>query len=117
MAACQTVTPSTGSVDPIKSARLASLKVPPAESMIGQRSDELTELVGAPGLVRKEKGVSVLQFAQGDCVLLAYVYDTPEGRVVKHLDALAKGPTGGAFDIDGCLRVQAEAHVLNSPSS
>lgn len=96
---------------------LARLTVPPAASLIGQPGEALTELLGEPDLVRKEKGVEVLQYAGGPCVLLAYLYDTAEGRRIKYLDAVAKQPESGSFSTDGCLYEQAKANALKQPAS
>ena len=86
---------------------------PPSESLIGKQGTDLLALLGAPGLVRKDKGVEVWQYARGSCVLILYLYDDKAGaRRVTYLEAMAQGlvpSSASAVTPETCLAEQMRA--------
>lgn len=51
------------------------------------------KLIGAPGLVRREKGVEVWQYTDNSCTLLLYFYEDQSGkRKLNYSETLSKGP-------------------------
>jgi hypothetical protein len=69
-------------------------------------------LLGAPGLVRKDKGVEVWQYARGSCVLMLYLYGDNAGvRHVTYLEAMPQGlsaasPAAPGVTTQACLAEQ-----------
>ena len=114
LASCQGAGPSDPSAkDARTAALLASVKVPPSAQFIGKDRSSLTSILGEPSLVRRETGVEVLQFSNGACVLIAYLYASEERAFrIRHLEAVGAG--GGRFKTDGCLLEQARAQVLKT---
>jgi hypothetical protein len=88
--------------------REAKLEGPAPDTLIGSDQDGIVKLVGAPGLVRRERGVEVWQYAPESCVLLLYFYDDKAGaRKLTYLEAMPKGAAGaGNVTQAGCLSEQ-----------
>jgi hypothetical protein len=85
---------------------------PSPDSLMGSDPAEILKLVGAPGLVRHERGVEVWQYTDDICVLLLYFYDDTDGaRKLTYLEALAKSGASEASAVSpaGCLSDQARA--------
>ncbi|MEA3389615.1 hypothetical protein [Sphingobium sp. CCH11-B1] len=70
--------------------------------LLGSDARELTRLFGTPRLDIRETTVRKLQFANGRCVLDAYLYAPAKGKepVVTHVDA--RTPAGADVDPAGC---------------
>lgn len=86
------------------------LEGPAPETLIGSNQDGILKLVGAPGLVRHEKGVDVWQYAEESCVLLLYFYDDKAGgRKLTYLEAMPKAANTAAVSPAGCLSDQIRA--------
>jgi hypothetical protein len=70
--------------------------------LIGLDAKHLIQLFGQPRLDIRESTVRKLQFANGRCVLDAYLYVPPQGRepLVTHVDA--RTPTGTDIDPASC---------------
>lgn len=88
--------PSSDSADTATAAatakRLAGINAPAPESLIGKSGNDLVALLGAPGLVHKEKDGEVWQYAASACVMLFYLYDNSAGaRRVTYLEAVPQG--------------------------
>jgi hypothetical protein len=85
---------------------------PSPDSLVGSDGAGILKLVGAPGLVRRERGVEVWQYTDDTCVLLLYFYDDTDGaRKLTYLEALAKAgaDAAGAVSPAGCLSDQIHA--------
>lgn len=101
LAACSgTVVPPAGHVPPPAG--------PPASAftrtgpLMGMDVRRLTQMFGTPRLDIRETTVRKLQFANGRCVLDAYLYSPARGKepVVTHVDA--RSPTGTDVDPAAC---------------
>jgi hypothetical protein len=70
--------------------------------LIGMDARRLTQMFGTPRLDIRESTVHKLQFANGRCVLDAYLYLPPQGKepLVTHVDA--RTPTGIDTDPASC---------------
>ncbi|MEC3950928.1 hypothetical protein [Sphingobium sp. HWE2-09] len=70
--------------------------------LMGSDARALTQMFGQPRLDIRETTVRKLQFANGRCVLDAYLYAPARGKepVVTHVDA--RGPTGADVDPASC---------------
>ncbi|WP_176592499.1 hypothetical protein [Sphingobium sp. EM0848] len=70
--------------------------------LIGSDAKQLMHLFGQPRLDIRESTMRKLQFANGRCVLDAYLYMPPQGRepLVTHVDA--RTPTGTDIDTASC---------------
>ena len=70
---------------------------------MGSDARRLTQLFGTPRLDIRETTVRKLQFANGRCVLDAYLYAPARGKepVVTHVDA--RNPTGADVDPAACV--------------
>ena len=102
LAACgASVVPRTGYTPPPAG--------PPASAftrqgpLLGSDARHLTQLFGQPRLDIRETTVRKLQFANGRCVLDAYLYAPARGKepVVTHIDA--RNPTGADVDPAACV--------------
>jgi hypothetical protein len=85
---------------------------PSPDSLVGSDGAGILRLVGAPGLVRHERGVEVWQYTDDTCVLLLYFYDGTDGaRKLTYLEALAKTGADAASAVSpaGCLSDQIHA--------
>ena len=71
--------------------------------LMGSDARRLTQLFGAPRLDIRETTVRKLQFANGRCVLDAYLYAPGRGKepVVTHIDA--RNPSGADVDPGACV--------------
>jgi len=71
--------------------------------LMGSDARRLTQLFGAPRLDIRETTVRKLQFANGRCVLDAYLYAPARGKepVVTHIDA--RNPAGADVDPGACV--------------
>ncbi len=71
--------------------------------LMGSDARRLTQLFGAPRLDIRETTVRKLQFANGRCVLDAYLYAPGRGKepVVTHIDA--RNPAGADVDPGACV--------------
>jgi len=101
LAACGagTVVPRTGTMPPVGPPASAFSKQGP---LMGSDAGALTRLFGTPRLDIRETTVRKLQFANGRCVLDAYLYAPAPGKepVVTHVDA--RTPTGSDVDPAAC---------------
>jgi hypothetical protein len=100
LAACGGVVPETGyTPPPAGPPASAFLKQGP---LLGSDARALTRLFGQPRLDIRETTVRKLQFANGRCVLDAYLYAPAQGKepVVTHVDA--RTPAGVDVDPAGC---------------
>ncbi len=70
----------------------AKLEGPAPETLVGSDMASIQKLVGAPELVRKEKGVEVWQYADNSCTLLMYFYDDKASgaRKLTYMEAVTK---------------------------
>ncbi|HAF41273.1 MAG TPA: hypothetical protein DCG90_05820 [Sphingobium sp.] len=70
--------------------------------LLGSDARRLTQMFGAPRLDIRETTVRKLQFANGRCVLDAYLYAPARGKepVVTHVDA--RSPSGTDVDPAAC---------------
>lgn len=70
--------------------------------LMGMDARQLAQRFGTPRLDIRESTVRKLQFANGRCVLDAYLYVPPKGReaVVTHVDA--RSPAGVDMDPGAC---------------
>ncbi len=70
--------------------------------LMGMDARHLTQMFGTPRLDIRESTMRKLQFANGRCVLDAYLYPPSAGKepVVTHLDA--RTPSGADVDPAGC---------------
>lgn len=70
--------------------------------LMGMDAKHLTQQFGTPRLDIRESTMRKLQFANGRCVLDAYLYVPPQGReaVVTHVDA--RTPAGVDIDPAAC---------------
>lgn len=82
---------------------------PAPESLIGSEEGAVIKLVGAPGLVRREKGVDVWQYTDETCTLLLFFYDKEGARRLTYLEAMPKAPGGEAVTQASCLSAQIRA--------
>src|SRR3546814_12413998 len=71
-------------------------------SLIGSDAKQLMRLFGQPRLDIRESAMRKLQFANGRCVLDAYLYLPPQGKepLVTHVDA--RTPPGTDVDAASC---------------
>jgi hypothetical protein len=100
LSACATV--------PASQAPVAAIPGPPAAAfgkpgpLNGADARKLTQMFGTPRLDIRERTVRKLQFANGRCVLDAYLYAPAQGKepVVTHVDA--RSPTGLDVDPASC---------------
>ncbi|MFO1186910.1 MAG: hypothetical protein U1E87_05350 [Alphaproteobacteria bacterium] len=92
-------------------ARAADKRIegPAPETLIGSDEAGIVKLVGAPGLVRREKGVDVWQYTDEICTLLLYFYDKEGARQLTYLEALPKTPGGAGVTQASCLSDQIRA--------
>ena len=100
LGACGGMVPATGyTPPPAGPPASAFLKQGP---LLGSDARALTRLFGQPRLDIRETTVRKLQFANGRCVLDAYLYAPAQGRepVVTHVDA--RTPAGADVDPAGC---------------
>ncbi|SCW63780.1 hypothetical protein SAMN02927924_01845 [Sphingobium faniae] len=101
LAACGagTIVPQTRQPPPAGPPASAFLKTGP---LMGMDARHLTQMLGAPRLDIRESTMRKLQFANGRCVLDAYLYPPGRGKepVVTHVDARA--PSGADVDPAGC---------------
>ena len=100
LAACGGVVPeSSYTPPPAGPPASAFLKQGP---LLGSDAKALTRLFGQPRLDIRETTVRKLQFANGRCVLDAYLYAPGQGKepVVTHVDA--RTPAGTDVDPAGC---------------
>ncbi|MDX3901283.1 MAG: hypothetical protein QHC40_12365 [Sphingobium sp.] len=100
LAACATVPPPqpAARANPGPPAS-AFMKVGP---LLGNDAKQLTRQFGAPRLDIREDTMRKLQFANGRCVLDAYLYAPAPGKepVVTHVDA--RSPIGADIDPASC---------------
>jgi len=70
--------------------------------LMGSDARHLMQMFGQPRLDVRESTVRKLQFANGRCVLDAYLYVPPQGKepLVTHVDA--RTPTGADVDPANC---------------
>jgi hypothetical protein len=70
--------------------------------LMGSDARALTQMFGQPRLDIRETTVRKLQFANGRCILDAYLYTPARGKepVVTHVDA--RSPTGADVDPAAC---------------
>lgn len=70
--------------------------------LIGSDARHLTQMFGQPRLDIRESTMRKLQFANGRCVLDAYLYVPPQGKepLVTHVDA--RTPAGTDIDPASC---------------
>ncbi|AEG49982.1 hypothetical protein Sphch_2321 [Sphingobium chlorophenolicum L-1] len=70
--------------------------------LIGTDARHLIQMFGQPRLDIRESTMRKLQFANGRCVLDAYLYFPPQGKeqLVTHVDA--RTPTGTDIDAASC---------------
>ncbi|MEC3912681.1 hypothetical protein U5A82_20045 [Sphingobium sp. CR2-8] len=70
--------------------------------LLGSDARALTQMFGQPRLDIRETTVRKLQFANGRCILDAYLYAQARGKepVVTHVDA--RSPTGSDVDPAAC---------------
>jgi hypothetical protein len=85
----------------------APAQLPPAApsrpaNLAGQDARALTRMFGTPRLDIREMSMRKLQFANGRCVLDAYLYPPARGKepVVTHVDA--RTPAGADVDPASC---------------
>lgn len=101
LAACGGVVPPATSYTPPPAGPPASAftKTGP---MMGMDAKRLTQMFGTPRLDIRETTVRKLQFANGRCVLDAYLYSPGKGKepVVTHVDA--RTPAGTDVDHASC---------------
>lgn len=73
--------------------------------LIGMDARRLTQMFGTPRLDIRESTARKLQFANGRCVLDAYLYAPGAGRepLVTHVDA--RTPAGADVDPAGCANM------------
>lgn len=73
--------------------------------LMGSDAKALTHMFGVPRLDIRETTVRKLQFANGRCVLDAYLYAPAKGRepVVTHVDA--RTPAGADVDPASCATI------------
>lgn len=77
--------------------------------LLGSDVKRLTQMFGQPRLDIRETTVRKLQFANGRCILDAYLYSPSRGKepVVTHVDA--RSPTGTDVDPAACaMALQAK---------
>ena len=97
----------TGSSGP-QVGQLPAMPGPPASAfarpgpLAGSDARRLQQMFGTPRLAIREATMRKLQFANGRCVLDAYLYAPARGKepVVTHVDARA--PTGNDVDPASC---------------
>jgi len=82
---------------------------PAPESLIGSEEGAVIKLVGAPSLVRREKGVDVWQYTDEACTLLLFFYDKEGARRLTYLEAMPKTPGGEGVTQASCLSAQIRA--------
>lgn len=101
LAACGagTVVPRIGTPAPAGPPASAFAKQGP---LMGSDAGALTRMFGTPRLDIRETTVRKLQFANGRCVLDAYLYSPARGKepMVTHVDA--RTPTGSDVDPAAC---------------
>jgi hypothetical protein len=103
LAAC-----GAGTIVPPPSAQIQPPPGPPASAfmkqgpLMGSDARKLTQMFGTPRLDIRETTVRKLQFANGRCVLDAYLYAPARGKepVVTHVDA--RSPSGADVDPAAC---------------
>ncbi len=100
LSACATV-PEAGPAPIVPTQPMASAYGKPG-GLMGMDARHLTALFGPPRLDIRDRAVRKLQFANGRCVLDAYLYTTAKGRepVVSHVDA--RLPGGADTDPAAC---------------
>ncbi|MCI4590651.1 hypothetical protein MOK15_11150 [Sphingobium sp. BYY-5] len=104
LAAC-----GAGAIVPPPTAEILPPPGPPASAftkqgpLLGSDAKHLTQMFGQPRLDIRETTVRKLQFANGRCVLDAYLYAPARGRepVVTHVDA--RSSTGTDVDPAACV--------------
>lgn len=100
-----TAVPSTtgpGALPPPRSAPPASAYGRPG-ALVGADAKRLIKMFGTPRLDIRDPAVRKLQFANGRCVLDAYLYSPARGKepVVTHVDA--RLANGADTDSTGCV--------------
>lgn len=101
LAACSGgVVPQTGYTPPPAGPPASAFTKP--GPLAGSDAKRLTQMFGTPRLDIRESTVRKLQFANGRCVLDAYLYSPAKGKepVVTHVDA--RSPTGTDVDPAAC---------------
>jgi hypothetical protein len=75
----------------------------PGSAVLGANARALTRMFGDPRLDIRERTARKLQFANGRCVLDAYLYTSAKGKepVVTHVDT--RLPDGRDTDPAGCI--------------
>lgn len=109
--------PGSSAASSARSAQTPGVAVnaPPSQSLIGKGQSDLLALLGSPGLVRKDKGVEVWQYASASCVMLFYLYDDKSGRRrITYLEAMPPSPSASPLTSSGispetCLADQMRA--------
>ena len=76
-----------------------------AGPLMGMDARRLTQMFGPPRLDIRERTVRKLQFANGRCVLDAYLYAPAQGKepIVTHVDA--RSPAGADADAAACATI------------
>ncbi|MDO7835701.1 hypothetical protein Q4610_11675 [Sphingobium sp. HBC34] len=101
LAACGagTIVPPSAQVAPPGPPASAFMKQGP---LLGADARQLTQMFGQPRLDIRETTVRKLQYANGRCVLDAYLYAPARGKepVVTHVDA--RSPSGTDLDPAAC---------------
>ena len=103
LAACAAPQKAVAPVRPTLPARSTTLPTKGLEAVLGKGQRDLERMFGTPRLDIRETTVRKLQFANGRCVLDAYLYAPARGKepVVTHVDA--RNPTGADVDPAACV--------------
>jgi hypothetical protein len=77
--------------------------LPTTRDVLGLKPVKVSQMLGQPGLIRREKPAEVWQYAGSDCVLHVFLYDDePSGTFrVDHLEATDL--QGAMTSTDSCL--------------
>ncbi len=100
-------------VEPAKPAPPPPPPPPTSADILGMTGVEVTSLLGAPNLARRENRSEVWQYAENGCVLHVFMHGASgtDARV-DHLEATDMA--GAKSDTDGCLAdLAAKTEVLN----
>ena len=83
--------PAVAALPPAPSLAPAPIPPPPDPSiarLAGLKPDELQAILGAPGFVRRDRGVEVWQYRNAGCVLHLFLYlEGAEGLRLTHAEA------------------------------
>lgn len=72
--------------------------------LIGREAKALDDLLGAPGLVRREGEGEFRRYALSGCALIVILYPNDKGkRAAAHLDSAAMRSGDPKPDLDACL--------------